>query len=40
MISNNDIPALQKNNNIQSSLVDDPILKELYIYSMIQKLRN
>jgi hypothetical protein len=40
MISSNDIPALQKNNNIQSALGDNPILKELYIYSMIQKLRN
>ena len=40
MISSNDIPTSQINNTMQNALRNDPILKELYLYSMIQRLRN
>lgn len=40
MISSSDVPTSQINNTIQNALRNDPILKELYLYSMIQRLRN
>ncbi len=40
MISSNDKPTSQINNTMQNALRNDPILKELYLYSMIQRLRN
>ena len=40
MISSNDIPTLQINTSILSAFGNNPILKELYIYSVIQRLKN
>ena len=40
MFSSNDVSTLQINTSIQSTLRNDPILKELYIYSIIQRLKN
>lgn len=40
MISSNDIPTLQINTSILSAFGNDPILKELYFYSVIQRLIN